>query len=271
MGNFTNVSEAIQQLTGSGVNSYLTGVTLLGVSAAGIVIGLIVCFFGVKLLRLLAAVLGLLVGAAAGALIGTLLDVDSMPMVIIVVVAAIIGALLLIFLRRLASFVMVLIYAISICTLLLGGQKNTVMTIICLVLPLILAILAAVFVDPLIIIFTGLGGGISVGTSLVSLVKIDNSLIGYGVGLVIAVLGIVAQFIMYSKKQSKQDKQKAKLFRSSDSRESEVERARQLLDDDGDDDDDDEMIFLEDDDDDDDDDLDDDLDYLDDDDDYLDD
>ena len=80
-------------------------------------------------------------------------------------------------------------------------------------------------------------------------------------------LGIVAQFIMYSKKQSKRDKQKAKLFRDKDSRESEVERARHLLGDDGyadDEDDDDDITFLEDDDD-------DDLDYLDDDDDYLDD
>ncbi len=268
MGSFTNMSEALQQLTGSGVNSYLTGAVLMGFSAAGIVIGLLICFFGVKIMRLLAAVLGLVVGAAAGALVGTLLNVDSTPMVIIVVVAAIIGAALLIFLRRLASFVMVFIYALSICTLLLGLQKNVIITIICVVIPLILAILAAVFVDPFIIVFTGLGGGISVGTSLVSLVKIDNSLVGYGLGLVIAILGIVAQFIMYSKKQSKRDKQKAKLFWDKDSRESEVERARHLLGDDGyaddDADDDDDITFLEYDDD-------DDLDYLDDDDDYLDD
>ena len=272
MGNISNVSETLQQLANGSGNSYINSATLVGVSAAGIVIGLLICFLGVKIMKLLAGVLGMVIGAAVGALVGTLLQVDSMPMVIIVVIAAILGAVLMIFLRRLASFVLVLVYALSICSVLPNPQDNIILTIICIVIPLILAILAAVFVDPLIILLTGLSGGLSVGTAVASLIKIDNSYVGYGIGLMVAIIGILVQFYMYSKKQAKHDKQKSKAFKDQGSRESEVERARHLLEDDDDEVDD---AGLEDDwnndDEVDDVDLEDDLDYLDEEDDYLDD
>ena len=45
----------------------------------------------------------------------------------------------------------------------------------------------------------------------------------------IAVIGIIVQFVMYSKKQGKKDKQRSKKAKAVDSRETEVEKARRLL------------------------------------------
>ena len=73
-------------------------------------------------------------------------------------------------------------------------------------------------------------------------------------------LGIIVQFVMFSKKQGKKDKQHLKTSKKENSMESEVERARKLLDEDDDDDPDEYLNEFSDDEDD-----DDDIEYLDDD------
>lgn len=228
-------TQMLEQMLKSGNNPYLTGTVTLGITALSIVIGLLICFFGVKILKVIAAIFGLVIGAGVGAVIGTVVNANNMTMTIIILIAAVLGAVLLVFLRRLSAFVVVFAYALSACVLLLAPQ-GTVMWIICLVIPAILAILAAVFVDPMVIILTGLSGGLSVGTSVAGLLGLDNKWIGYGIGLVIAVIGIIVQFVMYSKKQGKKDKQRSKKAKASDSRETEVEKARRLLEDTDDDD-----------------------------------
>ena len=223
-----NGTQMLEQLLKNGNNAYLAGTVTLGLAALGIVVGLLICFFGVKILKVLAAIFGLSIGAGVGAVIGTAANVSSMTMAIIVLIAAVVGAVLLVFLRRLSAFVVVFAYALSICVMLLVPQ-STVMWIICIVVPVILAILAAVFVDPVVIILTGVSGGLSVGVFVAGLLNLDNKWIGYGIGLAIAVIGIIVQFVMYSKKQGKKDKQRSKKAKAVDSRETEVEKARRLL------------------------------------------
>ena len=229
-----NGTQMLEQLLKSGNNTYLTGTVTLGIAALGIVVGLLICFFGVKILKVIAAIFGLFIGAAVGAVIGTAVKADSMTMAIIVLIAAVVGAVLLVFLRRLSAFVVVFAYALSACVMLLAPQ-STVMWLVCVIIPTILAILAAVFVDPMVIILTGLSGGLSVGTSVAGLLGLGNQWIGYGIGLVIALIGIFVQFMMYSKKQGKKDRLRSKKAKDSDSRETEVERARRLLEDSEDD------------------------------------
>ena len=223
-----NGTQMLEQLLKNGNNAYLTGTVTLGLAALGIVVGLLICFFGVKILKVLAAIFGLSIGAGVGAVIGTAANVSSMTMAIIVLIAAVVGAVLLVFLRRLSALVVVFAYALSICVMLLVPQ-STVMWIICVVVPVILAILAAVFVDPMVIILTGVSGGLSVGVFVAGLLNLGNKWIGYGIGLAIAVIGIIVQFVMYSKKQGKKDKQRSKKAKAVDSRETEVEKARRLL------------------------------------------
>ena len=150
-----NGTQTLEQLLKSGNNAYLTKTVSLGLLALSIAIGLVVCFFGVKLLKVLAAVIGLAIGAGVGALISVMVNANSMTMTIIVLIAAVVGAVLMVFLRRLSSFVVVFIYAFSACAMLLS-PNSTVMWIISVVIPAILAILAAVFVDPLVIVLTGI-------------------------------------------------------------------------------------------------------------------
>ena len=60
--------------------------------------------------------------------------------------------------------------------------------------------------------------------------------IGIVIGAVIAVIGIIVQFMMHSRKVGKKERNYSKKVKEQDSMESEVEKARHLLDDDDDDD-----------------------------------
>ena len=95
----------------------------------------------------------------------------------VVLGCAIVLAVLSVVLYRFGVFCLTFLYSISFGTLLVCGMSTSAVigtsTMIgmgiVLVVALVLAILSAIFVDPLIIIATALSGGISVG-SMVSLV-----------------------------------------------------------------------------------------------------
>ena len=62
-----------------------------------------------------------------------------------------------------------------------------------------------------------------------------NMLAGYGISIVLAVVGIVVQFMMHSKKIGKKEEVYSKKIKEEVSRESEVEKARMILEEDEDD------------------------------------
>ena len=105
---------------------------------------------------------------------------------------------------------------------------------------LVLAILAAIFTEPLMIVVTAFAGGISVGTAVVMLADLPYAgIVRLIIGVVVAAIGIVVQFMMQSRKVGKREKRFSQKVKETDSVESEVEKARMILDDFGDDTDDD--------------------------------
>ena len=134
-----NGNQILEQIMQVGSNPYLSGTMMVGSMAICIVVGLAICVFGLKIMRVIAAIMGMVIGAGIGAGISAGMELNSMTMVIVVIIGAVLGAVLLGFLRRLAAFILVFIYGVSICAVLLRPQ-TTIMVIVCLVLPLILAI-----------------------------------------------------------------------------------------------------------------------------------
>ena len=89
-----------------------------------------------------------------------------------------------------------------------------------------------IFSEPGAIIITALTGGVSAGTGIASLAGLtDNKFIGLGIAGGLAVFGIVVQFLLHSKKAGKKEKELKGKTKKKDSMESEVEKARMLLDD----------------------------------------
>lgn len=212
---------------------FLAGKLNMGIMVAAIVIGLIICFFGLKLAKIVSAVLGFLIGASAGAGVATALGIDGIVLVVIAVVCAVGLAILSFFIYRVGVFIMTFLYSLGM-FLTLFEMSSMVMLIIAAVVSLILAILASVFVEPVIIIITAVCGGMSAGPTIIRLAALAvPSWAGYVAGAVLAILGMIVQFAIHSRKIGKKEKVKAEHIKEEDSMENEVEKARMILDDNG--------------------------------------
>ena len=175
------------------------------------VVGLLICLFGLKLMRLLAAIVGFVLGALAGAVIIGLLSI---------------------FLRKIGIFLLVLCYGFGVCAAVIN-PSSMIMYIICIGIAVVLAVLSVLYIEPIVVVVTGISGGLCAGMAATSLIGMEkNNLVGYGISIVLAVAGIIVQFMMHSRKIGKKEEVYSKKVKEEVSRESEVEKARMILEED---------------------------------------
>ena len=111
--------------------------------------------------------------------------------------------------------------------------QSSVITIVELTVALVLAILAAIFAEPMIIVITGIAGGFLAGPAILDLAGItDPSWLKYVAGAVLAFVGLMIQFMMQSSKIGKKERIKSEHIKEQVSMENEVEKARMILDED---------------------------------------
>lgn len=194
-----------------------------------LVLSLLNCFFGLKLLKIWTALLGLLIGFAAGFGISSAFGVTTMVAVIIGVVAGIVLAILGFWIYLAGVFVFSGVMGFSI-VLAIAGTATTTIFIVAAVVGLIIALLALKFVEPMVIVATGLQGGLTAGAAICALVSIPGSYTYLIIGVILAVIGIVVQFIMDSHKKVKMHLKQADKVRKENSTENEVEKLRAALD-----------------------------------------
>ena len=216
MEQLSGIQEQLNQIVeGQQLNVFAEGGAAVGVgaAAAGIVVGLLICFFGLKLVKFLGALVGFFVGALIGAVIALVAGLDGLAFAGVVVAAGVILAVLSWFLYRIGVFFLVFLQVLGIASSILQPQ-SVVLTGVC-----------------------GLSGGVTAGTNIAVLAGLgENVWIGIGIGAVIAVIGIIVQFMMHSRRVGKKEKNFSEQVKEQDSMESEVEKMRHLLDDDEDDD-----------------------------------
>lgn len=196
---------------------------------AAIVIGLLICFFGLKLVKVLNALMGLLIGALAGVGVAHMLRMSGITFAIVVFACAAVLAALSFFLYKFGVFC--LVFCVSLGFGVQIADPENYLALAVLAIALVIAIVAVVFVEPVIIICTALSGGATAGTAAASVIGLENIWIGYAIGAVLAILGMVVQFMLHSRKVGKKEKVYAEKVKEMDSVESEVEKARSVLDD----------------------------------------
>ena len=202
---------------------FLAGKLSVGVFAAVIAIGILIGFFGLKLVKVVAAFLGFLIGAGVGAGICALA---------VILVCAILLAVVSFLVYRLGVFVMIFICSMGVLAAVIPAQSS-VITIVELAVALVLAILAAIFAEPMIIVITGIAGGFLAGPAILDLAGItDPSWLKYVAGAVLAFVGLMIQFMMQSSKIGKKERIKSEHIKEQVSMENEVEKARMILDED---------------------------------------
>ena len=133
---------------------------------------------------------------------------------------------------RLGVFVMIFICSMGVLAAVIPAQSS-VITIVELAVALVLAILAAIFAEPMIIVITGIAGGFLAGPAILDLAGItDPSWLKYAAGAVLAFVGLMIQFMMQSSKIGKKERIKSEHIKEQVSMENEVEKARMILDED---------------------------------------
>ena len=207
---------------------FLAGKLSVGVFAAVIAIGILIGFFGLKLVKVVAAFLGFLIGAGVGAGICALAGIEGIASVAVILVCAILLAVVSFLVYRLGVFVMIFICSMGVLAAVIPAQSS-VITIVELAVALVLAILAAIFAEPMIIVITGIAGGFLAGPAILDLAGItDPSWLKYVAGAVLAFVGLMMQ----SSKIGKKERIKSEHIKEQVSMENEVEKARMILDED---------------------------------------
>ena len=209
----------LTELTDS-VASYVSG-NEMTISIAVIVLAVLTCFFGVKIFRIWMALIGFLTGCV----IGFYIPVNALQLsvgvgliagLIVGIVLAVISAKIYVISVMFASW---LFSATAMVVIL--QPKTWLWMLVCAGIGIIPALISLKFAEPMVIIATGMFGGITVAAKGAELLGFSEQIIG-----------IMVQFILEGRKQGKKEVAAAKHIRSEKSIENEIEAARSLFSDD---------------------------------------
>lgn len=201
---------------------------------AAVVIGVVFCLFGQKIIRLIGVVTGLLTGAGLGAAIAVLFGLSGGAFVGCVAGIGLLLAILFGIFRKAGVFWSVLVLSAEIVSgigLLISPSYFLVISIVGLVIGLLLAILSMKQEELVAVSVTAISGGLIAGSAVSWLIQGRIGLLTWVITILLAVLGMVVQFMMHSRKMGRKEKIHSEKFREAVSMESEVEKARMVLDD----------------------------------------
>ena len=194
------------------------------------VIGIFLSMFGLKLIRLWSALLGLVAGAGIGFAVTELAGLEPMIVVGSTIVGGIVLAFLAGFFYRFGIFLLALLTGTYIAILFVNPQ-DWIFLGVCLAIGLVIALLALKFVEPIMIVVTSILGGVLAGDAIATLAEFDNPIFRYGIMVLVAIVGGIIQFTLESGKRKKKNLKKAAEIREQNSTENEVEKARAMFDD----------------------------------------
>lgn len=212
-------------------NTILNSELAIEVLIAAIVISILVSFFGLKLIRLLTVIVGLVLGAGIGVIISSFLGWTGLTAAIVTFGGAVIMAVLSFFLYRMGVFFTVFLSVFGVASVIMYPETNLLL-IVYLLIALAFAVLSVIFVEPFVIVVTAISGAANASVSIAAVAGLEENLLFVtGIAAAIAIVGLIVQFMMHSRKIGKKEKKQAAIIKEKDSVESEVEKARLILDD----------------------------------------
>ena len=192
-----------------------------------VLLGILSCFFGLKLARFWSFLTVFVIGTGAAAAVAMQITSDETLSGIIGLAAGIILAIVFAILKRAGMFVtaFVLGAALSIYWL---RPANLIWLLVCVGIGLVFALLTIKLFVPVLMLLTGVTGAVCIsqaGTVLLGHagVELERWMVTLAFA-VLAVLGILAQFLMESGKRQKLHLKKAAEIREQNSTENEVDK-----------------------------------------------
>ncbi len=199
------MSDFIQQTIDSYMAAQQHSVMLSVIIA--VAAGLLICFFGYKLLRLWCAIIGFAAGAVIAGIIAYAMGADVVLLVACVV--GIITALLSFAFYRAGVFVIGFGAAINVIgNFMTAYNVNTQwwMIVLTIAAAAIVGALALRFVKTVVVISTALSGAVSVVVNILGIFNVTNWIVIFSLTAILAVLGMAYQFT-HSRKKRREDKE----------------------------------------------------------------
>lgn len=220
------------------LETMFTGIPEVIWQGAVLVVGILICLFGLKLVRVWSTLAGIAIGAVLGQTVAYLLHQDSMVVMVATIVAGLILGVLDGVFKNFGIFVLCLAGGCGVAAALIM-PSDLLMVAVCAAIGLVAAILAMLLKGPIVIVVTGLMGAVAIAGSVLPLLGIKEGILWYVVPGVAAVIGIVVQFLMKSGEIKRKEIRHAQNVKKESSMESELEQLRSILDEDDEDQDDD--------------------------------
>lgn len=214
-----------QVINGKGTGISITPTVAIALLAAAVLL----CFLGIKLVRVCAALVGLGSGFLLGLSVGELFLAPTQAMIAGLVLGVVLGGVLAWWYRG-GVFVVVLLLTVNLLNLILHPH-TPVVWICCVAAGILAAVLAEFFTAPGIILLTALHGGMMAGLILGTFESFSGSYLIYVIGVLLTALGIVVQFLLEFRHKTRQGVAKADQIREKESTANEVARARGIVDD----------------------------------------
>ena len=202
---------------------------ILAALIVAVLAGLLWCFFGLKLIRLWSAVLGLAVGVGGGFSAASAFGLDSKMALIAGAVLGLLLAILSAVFYHVGVFLVAWITGSTLGVYILQPQDWRIF-LACAGAGLVIALLTLRFAELIIIVLTGVYGAAGAGTAITMLLPFKGRIIRLAVCAVLAILGIAVQILMESGKQKRKNLEKAKRIREQNSVVNDIEKARAMID-----------------------------------------
>lgn len=193
------------------------------------IVGLLMCFLGLKLIRIWNVLVGLVVGAGVGAVVAWILGQEGMINLALVGGGALLLAILSGIFKRFGVFVYTLV-SMFFLAVRIKQPSNWIWVAVCGAIGLIMAIMAMLIYEAFVIIVTALNGAHMAGSAAVGLAGITNIYLCWGIIVGLAVIGMIIQFMCRGKEVGKHEIEQANVIKEETSKAQEIEHLRALLD-----------------------------------------
>lgn len=186
--NAATITSMIPSLTG---NTTLQAVIMIAVS-------LLLCFLGYRITKLAVAIVGFSAGLSFGSFIGSKIGAGQAVTLILMLVIGIALALISFLLYKVGIFLMIffLIFGIGAVIMAIVGAEGYAWLIL-LAAAILVGILGVVLIRPVVILTSGISGGLTAISGLVLLTgwnQEKTALIVLIAGLVLGIIGVIVQF-----------------------------------------------------------------------------
>lgn len=211
------------------VTGNLAGV-ILGVTIVGAMISLLMCLFGLKLIRVWNVLYGLCLGGAAGYTAGRLLGQDMKIALIIAGMCALALGILSGIFKKFGAF---WVCALSFFAVAAGAvnlhPQDWILLAVCSGVGLLAGVIAMIWMEALVIISTAFIGGFGVGNAVILLLKLNNLYVSWAIYAVLVIVGLALQFMMKSREIGRKQAEYSSEVKEEISMEAEIEQARSLF------------------------------------------